>query len=261
MEEIQQTSEGREQRGDAYSEHSHGVMNIISGARRHLVRRWRRMTLASKLSFVFVAYVIFGFPPLLYASARALGDSTSILAKATLYSLIAPVFVLPIAALVVGAKSWRSARLRAAPVESSIGQNGRKPHDIPAELLVLKDVKAPLLQRSSTFAADPVHSCDLHITDEGISSSTSEKVYVHIPESSQEWWASDFSISFQDVLGVKLHGRADHHAMGVKWKTRKTRLWSRTKTVRFEMSELQFNQLRLLLPNVLALTGKLELPK
>jgi len=121
---------------------------------------------------------------------------------------------------------------------------------MPDELLVLENVLADFDHLSKNYIP---HACDLHLTVEGISSST--------PEGSKEWGASCFSVSYQDVIGLKLHKLLGQYVMRIRWKTGKSHFWNRTGRQDFKMSEVQFNQLGSFLPTILALAGKLELPR
>jgi membrane protein YdbS with pleckstrin-like domain len=84
-----------------------------------MMRRWRKMSLTSKLSVCFVAYVVVGFPALLFGggailsnmgipSTTSAGQSPAVAAYFII--LVGPVFILPIIILVVGLRSWRRGR-------------------------------------------------------------------------------------------------------------------------------------------------------
>jgi len=88
------------------------------------MRKWRSMSLTSKLAVCFIAYVVVGFPavligggPILEAAgipaATPAGESPAVAAYFVI--LVGPVFFVPVAILVVGVRNWRKSRQHRTP--------------------------------------------------------------------------------------------------------------------------------------------------
>src|SRR5438445_10051179 len=101
------------------------------------MRKWRSMSLTSKLAVCFIAYVVVGFPAVLFGGGAILeaagipattSAAESPAVTAYFVILVGPVIVLPVVILVVGVRNWRKSRQHQTPAPYSMSRplTGRK---------------------------------------------------------------------------------------------------------------------------------------
>src|SRR2546427_6080631 len=93
------------------------------------MRKWRSMSLTSKLAVCFIAYVVVGFPAVLFGGGAILeaagipattsaGGSPAVTGHFVI--LVGPVIVFPVLLLVVGVRNWREAGQNHTPTPYSL---------------------------------------------------------------------------------------------------------------------------------------------